>query len=86
MVLRMIFFVLSICFGCVYWSKYRKISSGVGVHNRVLPEQKVILLLSLATLTFNDPLYILTLLDHNKGTYLSSKIDCSSIRCLLGTS
>ena len=56
---------IAIAFCFVYAGKYRKIQA-----NRSLPEQKLILLLSLGTVTFNDPFYVLTILYSNKFTYL----------------
>jgi hypothetical protein len=56
---------ISIAFSFIYAGKYRKIQA-----NRILPEQKIVLLLSLVTIAFNDPCYALTILYSNKFTYL----------------
>jgi len=54
----------AIAFCWVYAARYRKIRG-----NRCLPEQKIVLFLSLITISFNDPFYSLTILHPNNFTY-----------------
>lgn len=65
--LRLSFMAISVAFCLIYASRYRHIQS-----NRSLPEQKIVLLLSLATVVFNDPFYILTILYPNIFTTFMS--------------
>ena len=51
-------------FAAKFINTYRSIPS----HCRRLPEQKMILALSIATIGFNDPFYIVTLMSPNSTT------------------
>jgi hypothetical protein len=81
-----VFFVLSLLAAFLYNRKYRKIS----VNDRII-EQKLIEILSVMVIFFNDPFYPITVLKENMVRYAFLMIEkfllfdavCPDVCCLL---